>query len=287
MNCPLCRGKKAFLFHNNVWSADNGEVHRCNECDVTFIHPTLDKAEETILYKDYNAYVNKRCSRAITSSKEFHEACKPVILERYLFIKDFFSKAKSILEVGSSTGGFLELLKDKECYGVEVSDDNREHSRQFAKEVYSNILKIPGDKRFDIICMFHVFEHIKNPFKFIERCKSYLVKGGIFLIEVPHIEDPLISLYDCKAYKDFYFQPIHPFVYSVNSLNYIFRRSGLKPKGVIYYQRYGLDNHLTCLSKGRSGGDKLFRSLFESNLEYKKIFQKIKKTDTIFYIAKL
>ena len=237
------------------------------------------------LYKDYNNYVKKRRPDSICSPQEFHRACRPEALKRHRVLRNFLEPPKVILEIGSSTGAFLELLKHKQCYGVEYADQNREYSRQFAKGVYADISEVPKNKRFDIICMFHVLEHIDKPIEFIKKCKSHLARDGKFLIEVPHIDDPLISLYNCRDFKDFYFQPIHPYVYSLRSLEYVFSKAGLKSKQVIYYQRYGLDNHLAWLSRGRPGGDKLFSELFGSNSHYIDSLCKIKKTDTIFYIA--
>ncbi len=111
--------------------------------------------------------------------------------------------------------------------------------------------------------------------------------GGYIVIEVPHSDDPLITLYDCEEFKDFVFQPMHPMVYNEKSLDYVFKKSGFYKEEVIYHQRYGLDNHLSWFKNKKSGGDNILSELFASNEEYKKKLISIKQTDTIFYIAKV
>lgn len=285
MNCSLCNEKNTFLFHDKVWSIKNGKVYRCRYCDVAFVFPALSGNKKDKFYKNYNEHLKLRGVTIEASPKELHEKSIKVARERYAIIRKYFANSKVILEIGSSTGAFLSLLKDKDCYGVEPADANREFSKQFIKEAYSEMSEIPGKKKFDIICVFHVFEHIENPIGFLKKCKSHLTKDGCILIEIPYIEDPLISLYDCKPFKDFYFQPMHLYIYSLKSLDYVFLKAGLFRKDVIFYQRYGLDNHLAWLSKGKPGGDNNFKNLFGDNSEYKKTLINIKKTDTLFYIA--
>jgi hypothetical protein len=107
------------------------------------------------------------------------------------------------------------------------------------------------------------------------------------VIEVPCSTDPLIALYKCKEFKNFVFQPMHPMVYNEKSLDYVFKNAGFKKEEVIYHQRYGLENHLSWFKNKKSGGDVELTELFSSNIEYKNKLEGIKKTDTIFYIAKV
>ena len=286
MKCPLCKGKETFLFHNKVWVLKNANVLRCKRCDITFLAAPLRREKEEELYKKYNKYIKARGVIRKTDPKELHRESKSTAQKRYEIIKHYFAKAKVVLEIGSSTGAFLQLLKNRERYAIEPANDNREFSKKFVKESYPDIADVPKDKKFDIICMFHTFEHMRKPLEFLKKCKAHLKKNGIVLIEVPCIQDPLISVYDCRAYKDFYFQPTHPFVYSVKSLEYVFSKAGLSRKDVIFYQRYGLDNHLTWLSKGKPSGDKNCRDPFGRSFEYKRVLETTGKTDTLFYIAK-
>lgn len=168
---------------------------------------------------------------------------------------------------------------------VEPDDSNRSFSSMFTTQNYADISLASREPKFDIICLFHVFEHIRNPHEFLTIASMLLKQSGFIIIEVPYIEDPLITIYENEKFKDFYFQPMHPFIYSLQSLRYVFEKNGYREKEIIFHQRYGLDNHLTWLCKGRPGGDAYLNSLFGDNKAYKESLVRVRKTDTVFYIA--
>lgn len=286
LHCPNCDGKEMTLIHDKVWSIDDGNVYRCKRCDLSFIDPMMTKEQEDVFYKEFNKHVKARGVTSEESIQRYHEASLTIARERMEVVARFFQKQHKVLEIGSSTGAFLSLIKECDTSAVEPADENREFSKQFVSDsTYSSIEDVEEDEQFDIICMFHVFEHIREPGEFLKRCKRLLKADGIIVIEVPHIEDPLVSIYDIPAFKDFLFQPMHPMIYSVPSLDYIFNHHDLLASEVIYYQRYGLNNHLTWLKYQRPGGDALFDSMFKGDQEYKDILEASKQTDTLFYIA--
>ena len=288
MNCPLCNSEQVRLFHEKVWFVDDGKVYRCVQCDVTFLYPMMDEAEERLFYQQYNEHVKKRGVAASGSSAELHEKSLAVARERHAAIGRMFAGVQSVLEVGAATGAFLQQL-DVACRcAVEPARDNREFSKQFADCTYADIDEVPLEPKFDVICMFHVFEHIRQPGEFLRKCLERLrAPGGRIVIEVPNIADPLISLYDCAAFKDFYFQPMHPYVHSVASLRTIFQQAGLREQEVICYQRYGLVNHLNWLAKGKPGGNPDWQRILGEGQEYKAALARQGITDTLFYVAEI
>lgn len=283
--CPLCERPDAALLHPKVWSSPDSKVYRCGACDLTFLHPTMSEAQEREFYKDYGKHAIARGVVATNRAEELHEKARAPAKDRLARIARLFEGRGKVLEVGASTGAFLELLEGKERHGVEPADDHRAHLTKFCRKTYADVSEIAAGGDFDVICMFHVFEHIREPRPFLESCTRLLAPEGIVLIEVPCIEDPLLSLYECAPYKDFYFQPMHPYVYSEKSLSAIFEAAGLPPREFVYYQRYGLDNHLTWLSKGRPGTDSSLTGLFGAGPDYKRALEGARKTDTIFCVA--
>jgi len=274
-----------------VWSTDNGKVYKFNDCELIFITPIMNETEESEFYKNYNNHVKDRGVILQNSIEEFHERSKVIAKERLGVIKSFFkasgSNRKKILKVGSSTGAFLSLLSDCNTNACELATDNLEYSKKFINGNAYNSLEEVEENDFDVICMFHVFEHVKDPVHFLNLCKSLLKREGRIVIEVPCSDDPLITLYNCNEFKDFVFQPMHPMVYNEKSLDYVFAKSGYHKESAIYHQRYGLDNHLSWFKNKQPGGDAELTKFFGSNIEYKNKLEGIKKTDTIFYIAKV
>jgi SAM-dependent methyltransferase len=283
--CPLCGHDQPVLFHDRVWSCEGGKVYRCPGCDLTFLYPVMDDETEKEFYKNYGKHAIARGVVQTINPEELHRKGRVPAEKRLEKIGKYFEGISRVLEVGASTGAFLELIDGRERYGIEPADDHRRYLSRFCKATYADISGIPSQERFDLICMFHVFEHIKTPLPFLEACARHLNPGGCLIIEVPYVEDPLLTLYECAPFKDFYFQPMHPYVYSKKSLEYVFMKASLKPQEFIFYQRYGLDNHLAWLVRGKSGGDSQFSSLFADDEIYKQKMEKIEKTDTIFCIA--
>jgi len=251
-----------------------------------FIYPTMSEKQEKEFYCNYNRHVQDRGVTFDNSLEEFHLKSKVIAKERFEVIKTFFYQ-KKVLEIGSSTGAFLSLLDTCNTNACELSYDNLSYSKQFLSgSAYRSIDDIT-EGNFDIICMFHVFEHISKPIGFLNKCKSLLNKNGRIIIEVPCSDDPLITLYQSKEFKDFVFQPMHPMIYNEKSLDYVFKKAGLSKDIVIYHQRYGLSNHLSWLKNKKPGGDVNLDMMFGNNTEYKKRLEDLKKTDTIFYFSKL
>lgn len=287
MNCPNCKTENVKLFHESVWSIENGKVYQCSGCTLTFIDPMMSEEEEEEFYKNFNKHVEARGLSTGESLQNYHNKSLLVAKERMKIVSDFFCDGLKVLEIGSSTGAFLSLLGNCYTSAIEPSDDNREFSKQFITDkTYRLIEDVPKSEKYDIICLFHVFEHIRKPDEFLTNCKELLKENGVILIEVPHIEDPLISIFDIKEFKDFIFQPMHPMIYSLPSLEYIFKQNGFSSADVIYHQRYGLSNHLTWLKYKKPGGNQIFDQIFTHDAEYRKTLESLKKTDTLFYIVK-
>ena len=96
----------------------------------------------------------------------------------------------SLLDVGSGTGHFLNLARESyEVTGTEISLK----AINIAEELYGIELihdKLAdidfGDKRFDVITIFHVLEHVPDPGALIRRCHDLLEEGGVLIIAVPN-----------------------------------------------------------------------------------------------------
>lgn len=128
----------------------------------------------------------------------------------------------------------------------------------------------------------------KEVTKFLEKIKNLLAPNGRVLIEVPSLDDPLLSIYHSEPYERFYFQKQHPFVYSASSLERTLEREGFSTIQTIPYQRYGLENHISWMVKQKPGGNFLYNKLFAPiDKKYRAILEEYGKTDTVFWVGKL
>lgn len=285
MKCPLCDSENIELFHDNVWDNDSTKVYKCEDCDLTFLWPQMSDSEEEEFYSNYGKHIKNRANNSELPGN-IYENNKNKIKKRYSLISPYFINKDSVCEIGSATGNFLEILDNIELKcAVELNDTNRKYSKRFSDMQFNTINQVPDHFQFDIICMFHTFEHIKEPISFLNECNSHLNANGKIIIEIPYIKDPLISLYDNNQFKDFYFQMMHPYIYSKKSIKNVLNLSSFEVEEFIFYQRYGLDNHLSWLVNEEPGGDEKFNELFSNVISYKAKLEKNKTTDTFFIIA--
>ena len=98
-----------------------------------------------------------------------------------------------ILEIGSGTGGNLEMLSR---FGKVSSVEMDETARAIATEKTGGAFDIRSgicptnmpfkpDEKFDLICLFDVLEHIDNDLAALASLKTLLTDGGQVLITVP------------------------------------------------------------------------------------------------------
>ena len=164
-----------------------------------------------------------------------------------------------------------------------------------------------SDEKFDAICTFHVLEHIPEPLYFLTKLYKMLKDGGLLIIEVPNVDDPLISIYDVGAYKNFYFMKPHLYYYGESSMEFVLRKVGFQQIEFRSYQHYGLMNHLcwsltgeTCTATKVGGGGMDFPEKYmdspdlgtvapffeDMNKKYKKMIEDMRKTDTLLVTAR-
>lgn len=195
---------------------------------------------------------------------------------------------KNVLDFGCGTGGFLKIIKNKyKSCGIEMSDIYRKILIDDGLEVYKSIdnLKL----KFDIICLWHVFEHLDNPIEILNKIKNFLHQDGIILIEVPHALDILLTKYENLPFKKFNYWSEHLILHTKESLKKFIEKSGLKIEYINGIQRYNLANHLFWLTNNKPGGHKKWKELSTLTLdnEYENILNNLNKTDTLLACCKL
>ncbi len=131
-----------------------------------------------------------------------------------------------LLDVGSGTGDFLKTCHDAgwTVIGVEPNDKARElaEAKVGQKNCYASLehLPVPTVKKFDVITLWHVLEHVADLHQYIARMKSLLRKNGFLVIAVPNFNSRDANHYggDWAAYD----VPRHLWHFSRTSIEKIF-----------------------------------------------------------------
>jgi len=252
---------------------------------------TTNEYYSLLKHRDDDKKVLDKSKRKIRNVKTFSGNIKTLMIEDdYRRASQFEKnlKNKDILDFGCGWGGFLRNIKNyKSLSGVEL----RKECINFIK---NNIQKIDisdninsFDKKFDIITMFHVLEHIPYQTETLKVLKSKLKNKGKIIIEVPHAEDFLILQEELKEFKNFTFSSEHLILHTYKSLKSILLKSGFKNINIQYYQRYNFSNHLGWFLKRKTGGHNFYKEIVSDklNLSYCENLKKLGQTDTLIAIA--
>lgn len=191
---------------------------------------------------------------------------------------------KKVLDYGTGTGAFLEYDKYSffdSIVGYDLSDEACNINNNDGLKCYSNLEDLGVG--YDIITLFHVLEHIKNPTEFLSQVLKDFKDTNTFVIEVPHTNEALVSLFKIEKYKDNHYCSDHLWYFDEKTLTNVLNQSGLK---VVYsgqIQRYPIKNHFKWLTGEKT--DDNFSMFEELDYIYKQSLIKNKIADSLFVIC--
>lgn len=169
--CISC-GRRFKLLGEN----DGIKILQCKACG-------LGATEQRGKQRQYAAY--HRDQVYIKEKEQFRN-----IFEKRVKIISKFKNTGKALEVGSSTGIFLSLLKQQgwEVQGIEPSKpaasaaQKRKIPTIVATFENADILQ----NSFDLIIFNHVLEHMANPREVLQKANAILKKDGLIFIDAPN-----------------------------------------------------------------------------------------------------
>lgn len=176
---------------------------------------------------------------------------------------------ESVLDIGCGDGYFDERLlmqfpKIRNLYGLDIY---LEHPYNKGKGHYINSLDSIQNKKFDLILMMDVLEHIEDDKAYIQTVKNLLDDNGIIVLTVPAFMK-LYSLHD-RELKHFR-------RYDRHMLKDVFKGSGLKIKSMSYFYLSLVVMRLLTMNKSQNlsmwnSDEKSFKTLFVKtvlNIDY-------------------
>src|SRR5690554_4247893 len=193
-------------------------------------------------------------------------------------------RGKRWLDFGAGSGAALDRLGPltSEYAAVEPQETTASFLTQLGHKVYRRVDKVP-EAKFDVITLFHVFEHLNSPLATLNELKRKLAPGGRLVIEVPHARDFLINTADCIAFQEHTFWSEHLILHTRASLSAMLQAAGLEVTAVSGVQRYPLANALHWLAKGLGGGHVTWSHFRDNNLDnsWQSMLAKLDLTDTL------
>lgn len=226
--------------------------------------------------------------------KTFDRKKKKIILEDDIRRFNQFKKIiknKEILDYGCGWGGFLNLSRQvsKKSSGYEIMLPCLKYiNKNNFFQTYSNKNSLKN-KKFDLIFLFHVLEHLPNQISELTFLKKLLKKNGKIIIEVPHAKDKLISNKELVSFKNFTFWSEHLILHTKYSLKKFLKSAGFKKIQVQNFQRYNLNNHLNWFINNKPNGHNkpLFNVDNKTLKKYENFLITEDATDTIIAYGKI
>jgi len=139
-----------------------------------------------------------------------------------------------ILDIGAGFGHILFALgqrfPDSTRAAIEFSEVCARHLKSLGVNVFTqpveDVLPRMG-RRFDLVVMSHVLEHLLNPRAVLELIKASLVPGGVLYIEVPNIPVESLLRYPDHVWAPRFDEP-HITFFSQSTLRDLLESSGFE-----------------------------------------------------------
>lgn len=221
VSCLLCRVDETLLRA----TIDGWHVVRCRRCGLVYLNPRPAEAEMEVLYSE--AYFCSMQRRTGTENAEKGIAGRTediVGIER-------FKKNGTLLDIGCATGYLLACARRRgwEVTGIEFSEWAAHVAKeQFGIKVLVGHMEslILPEKRFDVITIYHVLEHLPDPLKALEHASRWMKDDGLLVIRLPNLQS-----FDAWFYQDQWegwSVPFHFYHFSPKTLKRLLGMAGLQ-----------------------------------------------------------
>ena len=149
------------------------EFWQCNSCDSYFTQNIILEDDAKKIYSD-----NK------TNKWNYTEFQKDKTEDVLYEIRSILKKGCNVLDIGCNDGNFLNFAKNNgaNTFGVEFSRIGRDTCIKNGHRVFSSMLEIGSELKFDLIFAFDLVEHLYDISSFIGECQKMLKTGGKLII---------------------------------------------------------------------------------------------------------
>lgn len=221
--CLICNWiQKDFIKWTDFWlntTKKEYKIVKCSKCWLENIYPSLSDNEIKNLYKsDYYSYHDSNESITISSLRErifnfIHIICW--VNKKDFDIKSYSEwKWKNFLDIWCWNWTIIKLMSkyNYNSEGFEIWDTSKKWNIFY----WNSIVDTDFWKKYDLIYISHVFEHINNPIEFLNKVKKLLNNEWKCIILIPNI-----NCLSSKLFKQYAMErdiPRHLYNYNYSNL---------------------------------------------------------------------
>lgn len=289
-HCPSC-GNSSFA---HVFTATDfsvtGEQFPVVECTNCGLLLTQDVPSENEISRYYRAehYISHSDTSKGIINKIYHQVRGITIRRKRDLIRRHTKQTNgSILDIGSGTGSFLEVMRaaNWQITGIEPDETARGNSksaRGIDARSPDEMKEIPS-ATFDAITMWHVLEHVHQLSEELSIIRRLLKDDGVLMIAVPNHTSYDASHYD--SYWAAWDVPRHLYHFSPQSMAALLSRHGFQ---ISHIKPMWFDSfYISMLSeKYKTGRSNIFRAVMIGAMSNLKALSDAGKCSSLTYIIR-
>ena len=182
IKCPLCGSD---IVSSDFRRKDLLSVYHCNICKLRFV----DQRDLTNLYGEIDKIYDKEYFEGIGDLG--YRGYSEIPQTNFYWQKAFLQlideiKGKKILDIGCGTGRLMEMLKDAEVDGIELSKYAADIAVAKGLHVISkDLMSLKDESAYDIVTAFDLIEHIPDVKALLNKVKSLLKDERRFHLSYP------------------------------------------------------------------------------------------------------
>jgi|WetSurMetagenome_2_1015567.scaffolds.fasta_scaffold01106_6 2-polyprenyl-3-methyl-5-hydroxy-6-metoxy-1,4-benzoquinol methylase len=223
MSCPVCNASSV---SDGIKLGDYA-IERCSQCGLRFAPDAFDIQMDYDQVYESEDYIKTQVG-PISSAEAQHAFTEHATYSPF-FRHVEYTPGDTLLDVGCGVGRFLQGAHSTgwSVEGIDFSEKAVEIGRRYAKfpmRAGSLDDEIRSGKRFNVVTMFEVLEHLSQPVTFLEKCKMALERNGSIFCTVPNWECSVVQ----HSTNPAWIPPIHLLFFNESSLRALAAKAGLE-----------------------------------------------------------
>ena len=189
--CPLCKHKDFEILSEKDRYGFDLDTVICKRCGLIYTNPRFNQKTYANFY---NSEYRGLYLDSITPKKDFWESQRKQGKKIFNYLQNIMKiEGLVVAEVGVGAGGIMQYFKENgnKIVGVDFGGEYI----KLGKSKGLNLMKgdidelIKNKIKVDVLIYSHVFEHILDLAKELDKIKKVLKKDGLLYIEVPGVRN--------------------------------------------------------------------------------------------------
>jgi 2-polyprenyl-3-methyl-5-hydroxy-6-metoxy-1,4-benzoquinol methylase len=193
VDCPLCFQKNNKVKYNltnakaHLQKGLLGYIKECSHCGL--LYKTYKNAIQNLYDDDY--------ASLFLNLNEYSSSTAKLFFKNVLQEASIKNNKASLLDIGCGVGKLLDVAKQNgfTTFGVELSSKLAEIATTKGHEVFNkNINDVTLDKKFDVITLMDLIEHLENPKPILVLLQTHLALNGQIIIYTPNHNSLIVHI---------------------------------------------------------------------------------------------